>query len=228
MDANRNLKIYTPKRLSQHSDDVEKFVIGRQRPEAAPRKGILVMGATGTGKTTFINAMANYLYEVDVSDEFRLKIVTEEDEGAERASSATTKVTAYEFHGTRLPFVVTVVDTPGFGDTKGLEADKKTTAQIKKLFDGGHAVGIQALDAICLVVKSTDTRLSAQMRYNFMSVFKHFGKDLAGNLLITATFADGMDEQPPVLRCLEESAISYRLFHTFNNKHFFHVRYTRN
>jgi len=50
-------------------------------------KVILVLGATGAGKTTLINGMVNYLLGVEWGDEFRFKLIV--NEGDKKASSDT-------------------------------------------------------------------------------------------------------------------------------------------
>jgi hypothetical protein len=52
----------------------------REFCEMKPSKHVLVVGATGCGKTTWINGLANFLYSVQWTDDFRFKVVTEEDE----------------------------------------------------------------------------------------------------------------------------------------------------
>jgi septin family protein len=85
-----------------------------------PGKTILVVGATGSGKTTLINAMvSNYVVGVEWDDPFRFVLVDEVVRGG--ALSQTLGVTtAYDLHyrkGFRISFSLTVIDTPGFGDT---------------------------------------------------------------------------------------------------------------
>jgi ABC-type nitrate/sulfonate/bicarbonate transport system ATPase subunit len=38
-------------------------------------KTVIVFGATGCGKSTFLNAVVNYVAEVDMEDSFRYKII---------------------------------------------------------------------------------------------------------------------------------------------------------
>ncbi|CAG0893183.1 unnamed protein product [Cyprideis torosa] len=219
-DSNTKIDIYTPlEKTAVALGEVEKYEIGNMNVDIYQEKTIMVLGATGTGKTTFINSMANFLFEVKPSDTFRFKLITQEEEGAERSQSVTKKVTAYVLHETILPFRLTVVDTPGYGDTDGIQADKHTTGLIKKLFESTDESGISRLDAIVLVVKASDTRLTAHQKHNFNSVFQLFGKNLAENIMVVATFSDASD--PPVKTTLEDHGIKFKAFHKFNNSAFF-------
>jgi hypothetical protein len=112
-------------------------------------KTILLMGATGSGKTTWINAMINYVLGVEWDDPFRFKLVDEQVIGASQAHSQTQEVTAYDIHhqnGFRIPFSLTIVDTPGFGDTKGMERDREITLAVEKFFEHQNGIQVQKLE----------------------------------------------------------------------------------
>ena len=56
----------------------------------------MLVGATGSGKTTLINSMINYYFGVEYEDNFRFKLITEEDNGKRnQAHSQTSWITAY-------------------------------------------------------------------------------------------------------------------------------------
>lgn len=161
------------------------------------RKTILVVGATGSGKTTLINGMINYILNVQWEDDFRFRLISEPEKT--QAHSQTDLVTAYDlFHmkGSRVDYSLTIVDTPGFGDTRGLERDKKILEQIRQYFsrpEGIHpvcsfqfvcvflfiylfidfATGIQQLEAVCFVVQASLPRLTPTQIYIF-EVFQIF------------------------------------------------------
>ncbi len=114
----------------------------------------------------------------------------------------------------------------GFGDTEGLAADKRTTGLVKNLFENKDGNGIDRLDAVCVVVKASDSKLDAQQRHNFNSVFQLFGKDIVKNIFIVATYCDASD--PPVIASLKDANIDYSKFFKFNNSAFFEgVKTTR-
>ena len=162
---------------------------------AASRKVVMLVGATGSGKTTLINAMANYILGVKWEDDYRFKLITEKTSD-DQTKSQTKVITAYTFHkeeGYPFHYSLTVIDTPGFGDTEGLERDKKITAQIKEFFCSEN--GIDQLHAVGFVVQSSQARLTPTQKYVFSAILSIFGKDIAGNIFLMTTFADGNEPQ---------------------------------
>ena len=196
--------------------NVERGEEGERRKE----KVILVVGATGAGKSTLINGMVNYIMGVEWKDEFRFKIVTEEV--SSQANSVTKEITAYTnypLEGSAILYVLTIVDTPGFGDTEGLSRDVFITNQIKEFFSLGPPHGIDHLDGIGFVTQSSLARLTPTQKYIFDSILSIFGKDVENNFFMMITFADG--KNPPVLEAIEKAQISYDSFFKFNNSALF-------
>jgi len=72
-----------------------------------------------------------------------------------------------------------IVDTQGFGDTKGINEDEKITLAIKESFMNE----LNSLNAVLFVVKSSDTRLTIHQKYVFNSIISLFGKDIQNNFL---------------------------------------------
>jgi hypothetical protein len=129
------------------SSIVKRFSFGE--PDTSTnrkRKTILLMGATGSGKTTMINAMINYVLGVEWDDPFRFLLVDEQVIGASQAHSQTQEVTAYDIHytkGFRIPFSLTIVDTPGFGDTGGMGRDKEITSAVREFFENSNGIQVK-------------------------------------------------------------------------------------
>eukprot|EP00731_Ephydatia_muelleri_P027167 Em0019g40a len=183
----------------------------------APGKVMLVVGATGSGKSTLINGLTNYVYGVRWDDPFRYKLIVDEG-GRSQSKSQTTWITAYTFHKTEysvLPYTLTVIDTPGFGDTKGIERDKEIADQIKELFTDCRNHVVDQLHCIAFVVQASAARLTPTQRYIFDATLSIFGKNIASNIMLVATFAD--NKQPPVYEAVKVANVPYHKAFKFNN-----------
>ncbi|EFX64709.1 hypothetical protein DAPPUDRAFT_333912 [Daphnia pulex] len=191
-------------------------------------KTILIMGATGSGKTTLINSMINYIFDLQWEDTFRFQLIQEQVTGSSKAESQTSRITAYDIHhaeGFRIPYSLTIVDTPGYGDTKGLNRDQEITDMVRKFFEDKS--GIQELDVIGFVVQASLPRLTPTQKYIFDSVLSIFGKDVKENINFLLTFDDC--QLPPVLKAITEADLPYAtdpqtgdpVHHKFNNSSFF-------
>ncbi len=132
--------------FSGASSITKRFSFGEPSPIGGrASKTILLMGATGSGKTTMINAMINYVLGVKWEDMFRFILIDEDAQGANQAFSQTREVTAYDIHyreGFRIPYSLTIVDTPGFGDTEGIERDMEITSAVKQFFEHEHGIQV--------------------------------------------------------------------------------------
>ena len=184
------------------------------------RRTILVLGATGSGKTTWINAMVNYMLDVKWDDNFRFKLI-DEPVDISQAHSQTDKVTTYDLYhmkGSRLEYSLTVVDTPGFGDTQGIEKDNEIMDLIQKYFQSRH--GVQQLEAVCFVVQASLPRLTTTQKYIFDKILSIFSQDIKDNIQLMVTFAD--NAEPPVLEAVKKAGIPLTMSpHKFSSSVFF-------
>ncbi|XP_039592057.1 uncharacterized protein LOC120515271 [Polypterus senegalus] len=208
-----------------NENNIAKWTFGN-RTSNKPGKNIMVLGATGSGKSTLINGMVNYILGVEWKDDFRFKLIHEETSKSQ-ASSQTSAVTAYEMNYQdyfKVPYSFTIIDTPGFGKTTGVQRDKQITNQIRECFSSTK--GVQHITTVCFVVQASQARLTHTQKYIFESILSIFGKDIANNILVLITFADG--QRPPVLDAIMESNIPFPkddkgslLFFKFNNSALF-------
>ncbi|XP_039592090.1 uncharacterized protein LOC120515283 isoform X2 [Polypterus senegalus] len=204
---------------------IRKCTFG-ERTSNKPGKTIMVLGATGSGKSTLINAVVNYILGVQWEDDFRFKLIHEETSRSQ-AESQTSAVTVYKMNYQdcfKVPYSLTIIDTPGFRDTTGIQRDKQITEQIRECLSSPQ--GVQHINAVCFVVQASQARLTHTQKYIIDSILSIFGKDIANNILVLITFADG--QRPPVLDAITESNIPLPkddkgrpLFFKFNNSALF-------
>ncbi|CDW82558.1 UNKNOWN [Stylonychia lemnae] len=164
--------------------------------EEAKAKVIMVVGQTGSGKTTLLNFFINFLTGVQFSDNFRYILINEQT-GISQALSQTSDVNVYYVKSHREGFPpIKVVDTPGFGDTRGIKQDQFITDQIRKFF----VDHLESIDAICFVAQASNARLTSNQTYIFSQILEMYGKDVAENFVCMITFCD--NDEPKVIEAL--------------------------
>ena len=217
------VKVYIPKLTTpfrDHGNKIQRCEIGK--PElGVQEKVVMVVGATGSGKTTLINGMLNYLMGAEWTDMSRFKLI-EEELIHNQVYSVTQWITAYTIHHVdffSVPFTLHIVDTPGFGDTSGIRRDQQITEQIRIFFSTAGSRGLDRLDAVGFVAQSSLPRLTVTQKYIFDSILSLFGKDIAENIFLLLTFADG--QKPQVLGSIGKAGIPYQKFFKFNNSAWF-------
>ena len=146
-------------------------------------KVVLFIGETGAGKSTTLNTIQNHLEEVKYNDDFRWKLSLI----SQTSKSDTKNLTLYNANG------YVFVDTPGFKDTFGKAKDIKTVDDIKTFLDSG----LDYIDGICFVIKDSDNRLTASMKYVIDSVISLFAKDVIDHLFIIITSCTVFDKKVP-------------------------------
>ena len=121
--------------------------------------------------------------------------------------------------GSRLDYDLHIVDTPGFDDTRGISRDRAIIDQIREFFSTRGNQGITYLDAVCFVTQAPLARLTPPQRYLFDAILSIFGQDIANNICILITFADG--NEPPVIEALQAANVPFGKCYKFNNSALF-------
>uniref|UniRef100_A0A8C2HPV9 Uncharacterized protein n=1 Tax=Cyprinus carpio TaxID=7962 RepID=A0A8C2HPV9_CYPCA len=173
-------------RLDQ-SEPYRKITFG-ERIRHKPHKTILMVGETGTGKTTLINVMINYMLGVQREDKVWFEIT---DDQSDRTSvhSQTSIITVYGFYLQESPIHLTIIDTPGYGNTNGTDLDKDITTSLHRLSELEYWV--HEIDAVCLVIMAHQNRLSDRQIYIFDALQTLFGRDIADNIILLFTHSTG-------------------------------------
>ena len=164
---------------------------------------ILLLGETGVGKSTFINALCNYLtfdsFESARDGElqpliysefqFRGKSITcgkrDDAEGASNrkpGSSCTQRCRAYTFTQEGENQKIRLIDTPGIADTNGFTRDEQNMKDIVSCLSE-----YEVLHAICILLKPNEVRLTPVLKYCIVQLLGHLHKDATSNIVFCFT-----------------------------------------
>ncbi|CAM4511706.1 unnamed protein product [Leuciscus chuanchicus] len=209
----KRFRLNTVRKVLDDNGKVRKWTYGN-KDTSKLNKIVLLVGETGAGKTTIINAMVNYLLGVKFEDEIWYEIT--EEEARDQSESQTSEITMYEVFP-ESSVSLTIIDTPGYGDTRGLEKDLEVAENLSTLFQNND--GVRHIDAVCFVIQASKNRLSDRQHYIISSVLSLFGKDIVNNIVFLMTHSDGL---PPknVLSAINKARIPCRRDRTNQPVHF--------
>lgn len=173
---------------------------------------VLVVGETGAGKSTFINAFHNLIqyntfdealkdgepsqFAIPFSVQYRRKDDTDvhfiagpqSQTGGEVHSttgeSATRESMVYNFETTGGK-IIRLIDTPGIGDTRGPNQDRKNVQEI--------LLGLEStenISAILILLKSNASRLTPTFKFCMLELLRHLHRSAAQNILFGFTYSD--------------------------------------
>ncbi|CAG0904338.1 unnamed protein product, partial [Darwinula stevensoni] len=173
---------------------------------------LILVGASGSGKSTMANGLVNFLMGVEWDHDRRYEIdMTSAVSGEESHASQTKWVTGYTIKSPEYG-IMTIVDTPGFADTGGMDTDAFIPKQIRAFF---KVNGMKELCGVGIVVPAAQSRLTPAEKYVYHSCLKMFGKDVTDNFYVIFTFADCSD--PPALEAIKAENIPHRDYFQVNN-----------
>ena len=212
-NSNYYITTYQENKKNENNDNQNNNIIGRKTPsisscikiernnnldiylypkfnfyEFEERKSLsfMVVGESGSGKTTLLNSFVNFLLGVKINDEYRYKIILERTNKSQ-SNSQTSQVNIYNIRSVGGYPPIRIIDTPGFGDTEGIDKDKETFEKILKFFKEN----LKEINAICFVIKSSNNRLTIHQKYILNRILDIFGKDMKENFVFLLTFCDG-------------------------------------
>ena len=146
---------------------------------------MIFIGKTGDGKSTAINALFNIIKGIKLEDNHRFILIKEPKKAKGQAESQTDGLHFYYIKD-YLNNPIIIVDSQGFGDTRGKEYDEL----IKKAFEYAFTNIIKHVNSIFFIAKSTDCRLDILTKYIFSCVTSLFSEDICENLIFLTTFAN--------------------------------------
>lgn len=167
---------------------------------------ILLLGETGVGKSTFINALGNYLtyntldeaasksllYSVPaqfsvVDDNFtqhEISIGSSTNEVTLPGESSTQSPKTYLFNLKDGNTALRVIDTPGLGDTRGMQYDQWNTEKLLSFISE-----LDYLHAIYIMLKPNNSRFSVLFDYCMTQILLRLDKKIKNNICFLFTNA---------------------------------------
>ncbi|RGB27690.1 hypothetical protein C1646_657927 [Rhizophagus diaphanus] len=199
-------------------------------PSVPPQEeiNILLLGETGVGKSTFINAFANYLkfdtldnaksgdMEVLIPSKFTITTETTDDDYVEKTiklgnydpnehlevgESSTRECKSYVFHAAENK-LIRLIDTPGIGDTKGSKYDEKNFDNILWYINN-----YRYLNGICILLKPNDSRMNVVFKYCIQELLSHLHKNAKDNIVFCFTNVRETHYRPGNTRSLLEKQL---------------------
>ena len=178
---------------------------------------IMLIGETGVGKSTWLHCLLNYIQNIELEennryflfDEIGLEAEYEKKYGKKPfGASVTNNPTIYNIEPTNIyKYPIRIIDTPGFGDSRGPKNDQKIFSDIKNLIESGE---IKSLNTICLVLKTSETRASELCEMMINNIISLFGKNVISNIIFIFTFSDNPNFIP-VLESLKNHSPFYQI-----------------
>lgn len=168
---------------------------------------ILLLGETGVGKTTFINALANYLVYNDLDSALRGEMQVLIASTFSVANSETHDMTTITV-GTRdknelcedngqsqtqgcksylFPIgdrYLRLIDTPGVADVRGIQQDNQNFAHVLAFISR-----YKHLNGICVLLKPNNNRLDLSFRYIIKESLKHLQVNAKKHIMFVFTNA---------------------------------------
>ena len=209
-----------------HGDDflpfpphVVKEHLGHMKP--IRELNILFLGETGVGKSTWINGFANYISYSTLSEaehsnsvcliptkftmtnenyeEVEIRTGMDKNEDQQAGQSSTQMPKSYVFRHRKVH--VRIIDTPGIGDTRGIDQDRINFQNIMT-----HISKLDEINGICVLLKPNNARLTVMFTFCIKELLTHLHRDACRNIVFCFTNARSTFYMPgdtlPALRQL--------------------------
>ncbi|KRT78551.1 50S ribosome-binding GTPase, partial [Oryctes borbonicus] len=167
---------------------------------------VLLLGETGVGKSTFINILGNFLtyntldeaaagnilYSVPTKfsmidedlAEHEIIVGSSNNEVTVAGASSTQNPKTYLFNLKNNNAKLRVIDTPGIGDTRGMQYDEWNTEKLLTFISE-----LDYLNAICIMLKPNNSRFSVLFDYCMKQILLRLDKKVKSNIVFVFTNA---------------------------------------
>jgi flagellar biosynthesis GTPase FlhF len=209
LEVNSTFRYFIPQHQKiSHSKHIEKVIFGGHQNPTNDDKDVLLFGPKGSGKTSFVNTIANYLYDVKKEQDVRFCVNYEKD------GTPTKGIHVYVFNNTIYPYRITIVDTPGIPNQKGYT---KTSSLIRDWFEMELATSnTLRIDALSLIIRHDEDELGWPLINELAAVKRLLKDDLRTNVLPITTFGEVLP-QPQALRSIVFANIPFVSYYKVNN-----------
>lgn len=213
----QGLQRYNLKTTVKFKDEENKIqILCVGSPSQKPTKCVLLLGETGAGKTTIVNALINFIFGVKFKDNFRLQIkdqsVSMDRRDTESQTDFVTAYLIYHQEGMMCSFNLMVIDTPGLADTRGIQHQGNVMNQLEIFLTSDY--GIDDLNCIGLVAKANTNRDFTFQKDILREIISLLGNNVPEITQLFATFAV---EKPMVDQIIINAGVKFSDMFEFDN-----------
>ena len=150
---------------------------------------LLLIGETGSGKTSFLNLLCNCGtvqslgagINQEALERFRnFNDISLENAHSSKMESKTSGAKRYDMQLGNLK--VGVIDTPGFGDSRGFDQDEENADKIIEVLKKEDYI-----NCVCLIINGRNARMSASLRYVLTEITAILPKEILKNVIVVFT-----------------------------------------
>ncbi|KAG7176441.1 uncharacterized protein LOC121875837 [Homarus americanus] len=173
-----------------------------------PSTCVLLLGETGAGKTTIVNAFVNFIFGVKFEDNFRIQVKDQIDSSNRKETeSQTDYITVYVIYhqeGMVCHHNFIVIDTPGLADTRGMQEQGNVMDRLEMFLTSDF--GIDELSCIGLVAKANTNRDFSFQKDILGEIISLLGNEVPEVTNLFATFAV---EKPMVDQIVRNAGVQF-------------------
>ena len=161
----------------------------RERSKSSPKQDkrykMVLIGETGAGKTSFVELLLNFAKQFGMENFDLDKVTSFVKSGAivtEKKSWESDTTQSKKYEADFGEFMLDIIDTPGFADTRGEDQRKENIANIiNKVKEELY------VNSVCLIVSGTQVRLTSVMKEVLTEIVSILPPDVLRNIIVVFT-----------------------------------------